>query len=417
MMIMRLINREQYLNKLIALKDKQIIKVVAGVRRCGKSTLLALFQQYLVKHGVGKKNIVYLNFEDYSNLELRDSKKLYEFLSKKISSQKKMVYIFLDEVQQVENFAQVIDSLFIKENVDLYVTGSNAYLLSGEIATLIAGRYIEIPMLPFSFREYVMSITNTTDSSSKLNANLQSNLQEKYSDYTEFGSFPFVMSLNKNESLIHDYLDGIYHTIVLKDIIARHKISDAMMLESVIRFMFDNIGNTLSTKKIADTMTSVGRKIEVKTVEKFLTALVECFVLYKANRYDIKGKQYLKTLEKYYVVDTGLRNYLLGSRALDVGHVLENNVYLELIHRGEKVFIGKKDNLEIDFVCVSSKGLSYYQVAATVREKKTLERELAPLKSIKDQYPKYLLTLDEDPDGDFDGIKRMNALKWMMKKQ
>ena len=398
---MQLIERKEYLDRLIAFWDKQVIKIVTGIRRCGKSTLFEMYQDYLLNHGVSKKQILSVNFEDFDYYELRNPLKLYEYISSKMVSDA-VTYIFLDEVQHVLNFPDVVNSLYIKKNLDLYLTGSNAYMLSGEIATLISGRYIEIAMLPLSFKEYVEYTGTTND------------LNQKYNEYLRSSSFPYSLELKDQPKALADYLTGLYNTVVLKDVVARNKIGDVMMLESLIRFAFDNIGNVLSTKKIADTMTSNGRKIDVKTVEKYLAALQASYILYQAKRYHIKGKQYLKTLEKYYVVDIGLRTLLLGKRAFDVGHILENIVYLELIRRENEVYIGKIDNLEVDFVAVNPHGLTYYQVAATVRDSNTLERELAPLRQINDQYPKYILTLDEDPDADYAGIRRINVLQWLV---
>jgi len=335
-----------------------------------------MFQDYLRKKGVLDSQIISINFEDFDFFELRNPHTLHEYISNKLTHSH-FTYIFLDEIQQVPDFPDVVNSLFIKKNVDLYLTGSNAYMLSGEIATLISGRYVEIALLPLSFKEYVDSTGNAND------------LNHKYSEYLQSSSFPYALELKSQPKVLADYLTGLYNTVVLKDVVARYKISDVMMLESIIRFMFDNIGNLFSAKKIADTMTSNGRKIDVKTVEKYLAALQASFILYQAKRYNIKGKQYLKTLEKYYVVDIGLRTLLLGSRAFDVGHILENVVYLELIRRGNDVYVGKVDNLEVDFVVVNQQGLTYYQVAATVRNIETLDRELAPLKRINDQYPTF----------------------------
>jgi len=396
-----LIKREEYLKKLIALRDSRIIKIITGVRRCGKSTLLELYRNYLISVGVSTERIVEVNFEDYDYNELTDPDKLYAWLKKKITG-RKMTYVFLDEIQHVKDFQKVVDSLYIKENVDLYVTGSNAYMLSGEIATLLSGRYIEISMLPFSFSEFVRASGN------------MENLSDRYRDYLQESSFPYTLELKDHPEEINDYLNGIYNTIVLKDVMARNKITDPMMLESVVRFAFDNIGNLLSTKKIADTMTSAGRKIDVKTVEKYLNALTESYILYQAKRYNVRGKQYLKTQDKYYAVDVGLRHMLLGSRSFDAGHILENVIYLELLRRGFKVLIGKVDDLEVDFVAMDRNGQTYYQVSASVRDKDTLKRELEPLRRIPDHYPKYILTLDDDPDADYDGIKRINALQWLM---
>lgn len=398
---MKRIERTTYLNQLKDLQDKQIIKVITGVRRCGKSTLMEIYQDYLRDNGVQENQIIVINFEDFDNFELRDSQKLYQYVKDRILDDN-MTYVFFDEIQLVDQFPDVVNSLFLKKNVDLYLTGSNAYMLSSEIATLLSGRYVEIPLLPLSFKEYISFDGDT------------SNLQRKYSEYIEFSSFPYILDLEKNIKIIDDYLHGIYSTIVLKDIITRKKINDVMLLESVIKFVFDNIGNVLSTKNIADTLTSSGRKTDVKTIEKYINAMLESFVIYQANRYNIKGKQFLKTMEKYYVVDLGLRAMLLGRRSYDVGHILENIVYLELLRRGKEVYIGKVDNLEVDFVTIDRDTIAYYQVAATVRDENTLKRELLSLQKIKDQYPKVLLTLDEDPDADYNGIKRVNVLNWLL---
>lgn len=398
-----IINRQEYLDKLIALRDKQLIKVITGIRRCGKSTLMEIFQNYLKSNGVSDNNIISINFEDYDNYELREPSKLYSYVKEKLSDTG-MNYIFLDEIQHVEDFPRIVDSLYIKKNVDVYITGSNAYMLSSEIATLLSGRYVEIKMLPLSFKEYIESTGDTKE------------LSRKYSDYIENSSFPYTLELRDTPKELYNYLEGIYNSIVVKDIANRKKITDTMMLESITRFLFDNIGNPMSTKKIADTMTSMGRKIDVKTVEKYVSALTESFVMYQAKRYNVKGKQYLKTLEKYYAVDMGLRYMLLGTRSTDVGHILENVVYLELIRRGYDVYVGKIDDLEVDFVAMDKKQIEYFQVAATVRDDNTLNRELIPLQKISDNYPKVILTLDDDPEADYDGIKRINVLDWLIEK-
>lgn len=395
--------REEYLNKLIALKDKHIIKIITGIRRCGKSTLFEIYQDYLINSGVSSEQIISINFEDYDYEELIEPHKLYEYVKNKIITGKKM-YIFFDEIQNVIDFHKVVDSLFIKKNIDLYLTGSNAYMLSSDIATLISGRYVEIKMLPLSFKEYVQSTGDKND------------LTKKYKDYIEFSSFPYVLELKNQHKEIKVYLEGLLNTIILKDIVQRNKIADILMLKSVLRFLFDNIGNQLSSKKIADTLTSNGRKIDSKTVEKYINALMESYVIYQATRYNIKGKEYLKTLEKYYVVDIGLRYSLLGYGSTDIGRILENIVYLELIRRGFDVYVGKVNELEVDFVAMDGQKTIYYQVAATVRDENTLKRELSSLEKISDHYPKVILTLDEDPEADYNGIRRINVLEWLMEK-
>ncbi|MCH5268579.1 MAG: ATP-binding protein [Lachnospiraceae bacterium] len=394
--------RQEYIDKLIGYKDKKIIKAIMGVRRCGKSTLLKLFQKYLLEQGVDSKQIIFINFEDFEFDKLRDAKTLYQYIKDNLDTVH-MTYIFLDEVQNVKEFQRVVDSLFLKNNVDIYITGSNAHLLSGELATLLSGRYVKIEMLPLSFAEYIEA-KKATDSS----------IGELYREYTEGTSFPYALQLEQPQ--IKEYLSSIYDTIILKDIIARKKIEDVMMLESVIHFLMDNIGNILSTKKISDTMASNGRKINVRTVESYLTSLTEACILYCAKRYDIKGKQYLKTLEKYYVVDIGLRNAMLGASGRDVGHILENIIYLELIRRSYEVFVGKIGDVEVDFVAKDETGIKYIQVAASVRDEKTLERELRPLQKIQDNYPKCIMTLDMDPIADYDGIRRINALDYLLHK-
>jgi predicted AAA+ superfamily ATPase len=320
-----------------------------------------------------------------------------------------MNYIFLDEIQHVEQFEKAVDSLFIQKNVDLYITGSNAYFMSGELATLLTGRYIELRMLPLSFAEYC-------EGTALYDEKPQTNMQ-KYIDYLEHSSFPYTLQLDGSQKNIGEYLEGIYNSILLKDVVARLKISDVMMLESVVRFVFDNIGNLLSTSKIANTMTSKGRKIDQKTVEKYLKGLLDGLVIYQANRYNIKGKQYLATLEKYYVADIGLRQFLLGASAGDQGHILENVVYLELLRRGYKVSVGHLPDGEVDFVAQDGQGLTYYQVAATVLEESTLRRELDSLERIQDHYPKVLLTLDEVSAGmNYNGIRQYNVLEWLLNK-
>lgn len=397
---MERIERRDYLDKLIAFRDKKLIKVITGIRRCGKSTIMEIFRDWLLNNGVSPEQILYLNFEDYDNIELRNPLALHRYIKPLILSDKP-TYIFFDEIQHVKDFPDIINSINLKPNVDLYVTGSNAYMLSNEIATLLSGRYVEIAMLPLSFKEYVEGCGGSD------------NLEKAYTNYITQSSFPYTLALDRPKD-ITDYLNGVYNTVVMKDIISRKKIQDVMMLESVIRFVADNIGNMLSTKRIADIMTADGRKIDQKTVEKYLTSLCETFFVYEAKRYNVKGKQLLKTLGKYYLVDVGLRRMLLGGRSFDAGRLLENVVYLELLRRQKSVYIGKIDNLEVDFVAIDENDIVYYQVAATVRDEATLKRELSSLQQINDQYPKYILTLDEDPEADYDGIKRINALKWLM---
>lgn len=396
-----IIERKEYLNKLITWKDKQLIKIVTGVRRCGKSVLLKMYQDYLKNNGVKESQIVTINFEDLDYEELTNYKKLDNYLKEKLIPNK-MTYIFLDEIQNVDQFPKVLDSFYIKDNVDIYVTGSNAHMLSSEIATIISGRYIQIEMLPLSFKEYMESTGNMNDRGIK------------YTEYLQNSSFPYALQLKNQPDEIRDYLEGIYNTIVVKDIVHRKNITDTMMLKNILKFVFDNIGNPLSSKKISDTMTSLGRKINSRTVEKYLEAFSESYIIYPAKRYNIKGKEYLKSLEKYYIVDIGMRYMLLGSKMMDTGHILENVVYLELLRRGYDVYVGKIDNYEVNFVAQNHKGTIYYQVALIVRDEKTLQRELRPLQAIRDHYPKVILTMDEDPEIQYDGIRRINARDWLL---
>lgn len=389
--------REQVLEKLRKLKGSQIIKVITGVRRCGKSTLLEQFQEELLRSGVSSEQIISVNFEDIGNKHLLAYEDLYDFLLSRLQPGK-MTYVFLDEIQNVPQFQKAVDSLYIKPNVDVYLTGSNASLLSGELATLLSGRYIEINMLPLSFAEYFSLIGGDR--------------RDAWNAYFRKGGFPFAATIS-DEEIWRDYMLGIYHTVLLKDIVARKGISDVAVLESVAGFLFDNIGNIVSSKKIADSLTSEGRKTTSITVENYINALTESFILYKAGRYNIKGKQHLKSLEKYYLVDLGLRRMLLGDSAADLGHVLENIVYLELIRRGYRVMIGKVGDLEIDFVASKGGEKIYYQVTASAADPATFAREIAPLKAIKDNYPKYILSLDELPMQE-EGIKQINIMNFLL---
>lgn len=397
-----MIQRTEYLEELKRWKDKDLIKVVTGIRRCGKSTLFELFIDYLKENNIQDEQIIHINLED-ANYDFESYKELYDYINNKIDS-KKQYYIFLDEVQNVPKFQKAVDSLYIKKNADVYITGSNAYLLSGELATLLSGRYVEIKMLPLSFKEYVTAFDDK-------------NYQQLFLNYMKNGGMPGNISILKtNPNDIDKYLDGIFPTIVYKDIMARNNISDKMLLESVLKFIFDSIGSPISTKRISDTLTSKGMSTSNHTVENYITAFLESFLIYKAERFDVKGKNLLARDYKYYAVDSGLRSYLLGKKAdSDMGHILENIVYLELLRRGYKVYVGKVDDLEVDFVAENRDGLKYYQVALTVRDEKVLERELRSLQKTGDYYPKYLLTLDMDLEADYDGITKINIVDWLLK--
>ena len=407
------IDRKEYLDFLVKSKDRQIIKIVSGVRRCGKSTLFEIYKDFLLENGVAKNQIISINFEDMDYEELTDYKKLYEYIKSKMIEDKRN-YIFLDEIQHVDKFEKVVDSLFIKENTDLYITGSNAYFMSSELATLLSGRYIELKMLPLSFKEYYQAKLEYEKLEQKENRILKTLIQY-YNEYIVNSSFPYTLQLDSDLKNIHEYLSGIYNSVLLKDIVARLKISDVMRLESVVKYIFDNIGNLTSLSKIGNTLTSMGRKTDAKTIEKYIRGLTDSLLVHEVSRYNIKGKEFLSTLSKYYVADLGLRQMILGNRNIDMGHILENVIYLELLRRKGNVYVGQFDKNEIDFVVINSNEIEYYQVALTVLDENTLKRELDAFKNIKDNYPKYLITLDDVMvNTDYDGIKVVNALEWLL---
>ena len=408
------IDRKEYLDFLVKSKDRQIIKVVSGVRRCGKSTLFEIYKDFLLENGVAKNQIISINFEDMDYEELTDYKKLYEYIKSKMIEDKRN-YIFLDEIQHVDKFEKVVDSLFIKENTDLYITGSNAYFMSSELATLLSGRYVELKMLPLSFKEYYQAKLEYEKLEQKENRILKTLIQY-YNEYIVNSSFPYTLQLDSDLKNIHEYLSGIYNSVLLKDIVARLKISDVMRLESVVKYIFDNIGNLTSLSKIGNTLTSMGRKTDAKTIEKYIRGLTDSLLVHEVSRYNIKGKEFLSTLSKYYVADLGLRQMILGNRNIDMGHLLENIIYLELIRRKGNVYVGQFDKNEIDFVVINSNEIEYYQVALTVLDENILKRELDAFKNIKDNYPKYLITLDDVMvNTDYDGIKVVNALEWLLR--
>jgi len=401
-----MIKREQYISKLRQLKDTHLIKVISGVRRSGKSTLLEIFRDELLDHGTSQKQITFINFE---NPEYTDKIADYMDIYRKINQslvKNKMNYIFLDEIQNVPNFEKLVDGLFIKKNVDLYITGSNAYFLSGELATLLTGRNFEIKILPLSFAEYVSAFRD------------KSRLDLIFQNYLDYGAFPQTIDLfNIDPSLVREYLLGIYNTILLKDVIARKGVNDREILEHVAQFLLNNIGNFTNPKSISDYMGSNYRKVAPQTIDNNLSALSDSFLFYSVNRYDIKGKMYLQTQQKYYTIDTGLRSAVLGNQAnIDRGHILENIVFLELLRRGGQVWIGRtKDGKEVDFVVKNSKGeTEYYQVAETIREEKIKNRELSALNNIDDNNRKYIITLDPEKNN-FNGIEQINAIDWLLK--
>ncbi len=400
-----MIERKEYLNKLRSLREKQIIKVVTGVRRCGKSTLFKLYQEHLLSTGVLPEQIISINLEDLEFEELLNYRELYTYIKKRFYKNG-YTYIFLDEVQNCKDFEKAVDSLFIKENTDIYITGSNAYMLSGELATLLSGRYVTIDMLPLSFKEYMEANYDSKETSRGL-----------FTDYIRFGSFPYLATVAKEDPIVEGYIDGIYNTILIKDVAKRKGITNISLLESIIKVVASSVGSPVSTKKISDTINSSGRKTSINSIDAYMKALCDAYIFYKVDRFDIKGKQHLKTLGKYYIVDTGIRNLLLSSGASDIGHLIENIVYFELTRRGYKVNIGKLAEKEVDFVAKNSNGLEYYQISASVLDETTLSRELSSLEGISDHFPKFLLTLDEVPKGtNFNGIKHLNLIDWLLDK-
>jgi predicted AAA+ superfamily ATPase len=396
----RLIPRPHYLENLIKLREVDVIKVVTGVRRSGKSTLFALYIEHLKSAGVEEAQIVHVNLEDIGMEHLHDYKTLHEFLTSKLLSNR-MNYIFIDEVGRCAGFEKTVDSIYIKKNTDVYITGSNADLLSGELATLISGRYVEIKMLPFSFAEFY----DASEDRDKTHA---------FESYRSIGSFPVVATqLKRDIELSDQYLEGIYNTIIVKDVVARKGVGDVALLKNIVKFLCSSIGSSVSIANITDYINNSGRNITQKTVDKYVRALADSFLFYPIERYNIKGKNLLKTLGKYYIVDIGLRNHLLTPTNVDVGHQIENIVCLELLRRGYRVNIGKIDDKEIDFVVTKQGAKEYYQVALTALDESVLKRELAPLQKVSDNYSKYLLTLDFIT-GDYEGIKQVNLIDWLL---
>ena len=401
---MKRLERQGYLNWLIKWKDQQIIKVVTGVRRCGKSTLFAIYQDYLLQRGVSPDQILTINFEDLDFEELTDYKKLYQYMKQRMIPDR-MNYIFLDEIQHVDGYEKAVDSLFLRENCDIYLTGSNGYLLSGELATLLTGRYVELSMLPLSFQEFCAGLEGDPTP-----------LAGKFERYIRSGSFPYVLRYGYGEQEAREYMNGIYHTILLNDIVKRLRVGDVNMLEAITRFLMHNIGNRTSPAVISGTMTSQRMKIDPKTVDRYMRGLTDSLLFYEARRYNIKGKKLLSSVNKYYICDVAMRSLQVRNQESDIGHILENIIYLELRRRYPEVYIGQLGaDGEVDFVAFQNGMPAYYQVAQTTLDEQVLKRELAPLRQISDNYPKYLLTLDEVfGELDYDGIQKRNALKWLL---
>lgn len=405
-----MVNRDEYLEKLKQWRNEKIIKVVTGIRRCGKSTLLEQYRKYLLETNVNENQIIAINFEDMAYDDLLDYKKLYAYLCERLSSDK-MTYIFLDEIQKVECFEKVVDSLYIKDNTDIYITGSNAFMLSGELATLLSGRYIEIKMLPLSFKEYA-----------KLQKTTRSN-DELFKEYMADGGFPYIATMDRNKEKIDTYLEGIYNTIIIKDIEERQvrkgtekrKVTDLSLLKNISRFLSGSVGNLISIKSVSDYIVSTGRKVSPNTVADYIDVLTEAFIFYPVERFDIQGKQLLQQNQKYYIADTGLRRYMLPKKSYDIGFTLENIIYLELCRRGYKVYVGKNGVKEVDFVAKKNDVIEYFQVTASMIDEKTFNREITPLNNIRDHYLKTILTLDRFSPGNYNGIIVENAVDWLMK--
>ena len=395
--------RTHYLDQLILYKDKSMVKVITGVRRCGKSSLLHLLKQHLITEGVSDEAIIHINFESLDYDEIKTYKDLNDTVTN-LMRPDRMNYILLDEVQQIHHWEKAVNSIRLLQNADIYVTGSNAYLLSSDISTLLSGRYVEIKMLPLSFKEYIDFNNFSTDG----------DLSTYFKEFLEYGGFPGVSELRNQPSSIMPMLSGIYNTIVMKDVVQRGTIRDPALLESLVRFLCGNIGKMVSTKSISDYLTSAGRKTTSDTIDNYLHMLESAFIFYRARRYDLKGKLHLKTIEKYYIVDIGIRNNLIGFRNNDHGFTLENVVFFELLRRGYEVSVGKLGALEVDFVATRSDRIAYYQVTASMQESSVQKRELDPLRNIRDSYDKVVLSLDRTPVTDFDGIRNVNLLDFLL---
>lgn len=406
-----MVERKEYLERLIQWKDEQVIKVVTGIRRCGKSTLLLQYQEWLKASGVSDEQIVTINFEELEYEELQDYKKLYAYLKDRLCKGK-MTYIFLDEIQKVSAFEKVVDSLYVKPQVDLYVTGSNAYMLSGDLATLLTGRYVEIKMLPLSFYEF-LEITG-------------SGQEQGFSEYMRDGGLPYVAVMDRTPEKVETYLEGIYNTVIVKDIEDRQarkesdsdkrKINDILLLKRIAKYLASIVGNPVSIRSITDYFISNGRKISPNTVSDYVEALTESFIFYPAERFDIVGKQLLKANRKMYIVDLGLRNHILPRRQYDLGFSLENIVYFELLRRGYRVMIGKIGSTEVDFVAEKQGTYTYFQVTADMTAQETFEREMKPLRRIRDNYEKIVLTGDRLTLGNYDGIQVKYLPDWLLEK-
>lgn len=397
-----MIERSNYLEQLEAWKEKDVIKVISGVRRCGKSTLMELFKQQLMRQGITQENIVHINLELLEYEHLLEYHALHNEILKRCTSSG-MHYVLIDEIQNVPNFQKAVDSLYVRPNIDLYITGSNSKLLKGTLATLLSGRYIEIEMLPLSFAEYCAAAVNRGVSVSRA-----------WSNYIHDGAMPATLTLGEHSDLMHDYLQGVLSTVILKDVADRLNVNNVGALNAMTSYLFDNIGNLTTAKGIADVMTSAGTKISSETVSHYIQGLCASYIFYEAPRYDVRGKKVLKQDKKYYAVDMGMRWIMCSNDVRDTGRMLENIIYLELRRREGQVYVGKSPAGEIDFITNGSEGRKYYQVAQSVVSEKTLERELRTLEAIHDNYPKTLITLDDVRPVSHNGIQQVYALDWLL---
>ena len=404
-----MIKRNLYLEEIKKYINKPIIKVITGMRRSGKSMILKLIQEELQNIGIVKENIIYMNFESLTFMDIKDFEALYKHIIEKTSDKKGKIYILLDEIQEVKGWEKAINSFLVDLDVDIYITGSNANLLSSELATYIAGRYVEIKIYPLSFQEYI-------DFVSENNKENPLSLDEYFTQYLNFGGLPGIHIFNYNKEEIYQYLVDVYNSILLRDVIARNNIRDIELLERVVLYIMDNIGNIFSAKSISDFLKNQGRKLSVETIYNYLKALENAFIISKVQRYDIKGKNILETQEKYYLSDLGFRHAKLGYQSNDISGYLENIVFLELLRRKYKVNIGKQDNKEIDFVANLRDENLYLQVTYLLASPETIEREFSPLKSIKDNYPKMVLSMDSLPESNIEGIKRKRIIDFLLER-
>lgn len=400
-----MIYRNEYMEQLMAFKDSNIIKVITGLRRSGKSTLLEMFCDKLVKDGIDPEQIQYLNFELMKYDDVRSYKQLYKMIKERIISQKKN-YLFFDEIQQVEGWEKAINSISIEFDADIYVTGSNAYLLSSELATLISGRYVEIKMLPLSFKEYYSFYKNPT-----------LNREEIFDNYLKYGGMPQLLSLPQDERTINSFLSSIYDTVMIKDVLERNKLRDVDLLKRVFAFVCGNVGSITSSNKIAQFVSKESRRdesVRPGTIGNILEMLESAYIIYRADRFDVRGKEVLKSLEKYYLADTGLKNAIVGYTLENYGHSIENVVYLELLRRGYGVYVGNCNEKEIDFVAMKEGETRYFQVTQSLKDRATLEREIAPFKHTKDFYEKTIITADKMYVTNDNGIKIVNIIDFLL---